>query len=149
MIDVFASYKTSKPEQFTRLVGMSIGTFQVVLEKFKKGITDYKSEHWTRTKGRKSEMTLENQLLICLLYLRNYDTFLKLGTTFGISESYAQKRFEFSKMILLRCLDLPDEESLKNAAKTGTIAVDVTEQSIERPLKDQQEYYSGKKNSTL
>jgi hypothetical protein len=80
------------------------------------------------------------------LYLRNYDTFINLGIKFGVSESYAHKRFEFSKMILLRCLNVPDALSLKDALQTNLIAIDVSEQAIERPVKQQQDYYSGKKN---
>lgn len=101
-----------------------------------------------RRQGRKSSLNLPNQLLICILYLRNYDTFINLGMQFGISESYAQKRFNFTKMILLRCLELPDELSLKDTLQTNLVAVDVSEQPIERPVKHQEKYYSGKKNTT-
>lgn len=146
-MDVFSVYKTKKPEVFLRIVGMNMGTFQLVLEKFRQEIVVYKSEHWARNKGKKSKISIENQLLMCILYLRDYATFIKLGLQFGISESYAQKRYEFSKMILLRCLDLPDEASLKEAVETNLIAIDVTEQVIERPLEEQESYYSGKKTS--
>ena len=81
------------------------------------------------------------------MYLRDYTTFIKLGLQFGISESYTQKRYEFSKKMLLRCLDLPDEGSLKTAVQTNLVAVDVTEQAIERPVENQESYYSGKKTS--
>ena len=146
-MDVFSVYKTKKPEVFLRLVGMNIGTFQIILEKFRAELNVYKSEHWARNKGKKSSISIENQLLMCLLYLRDYTTFIKLGLQFGISESYTQKRYEFSKMILLRCLDLPNARSLKEAIETNLIAIDVTEQAIERPVENQEEYYSGKKTS--
>jgi hypothetical protein len=48
-------------------------------------------------------------------------------------------------MLLLRCLDLPDEQALKEAISGDKVAIDVTEQAIERPLNNQQDYYSGKK----
>lgn len=64
---------------------------------------------------------------------------------FGISESYAQKRFQFTKNQLLLCLDLPHEEALKEALAGDCMAIDVTEQPIERPLHEQQRYYSEKK----
>jgi hypothetical protein len=147
-MDVFSTYQFHKPDVFLRLTGMSPGTFQVILEKFKKEKEIYVSEHWARNKGKKCSLTPENQLLLCILYLRDYATFIKLGLQFGISESYAQKRYTFSKKMLLRCLDLPDEDSLKEALETNLIAVDVTEQAIERPVENQQVYYSGKKNST-
>ena len=126
---------------------MNIGTFQIILEKFRAELNVYKSEHWARNKGKKSSISIENQLLMCILYLRDYTTFIKLGLQFGISESYTQKRYEFSKMILLRCLDLPNARSLKEAIETNLIAINVTEQAIERPVENQEEYYSGKKTS--
>ena len=84
-----------------------------------------------------------------MLYLRNYDTLLNIGFQFGISESYAQKRYTFTKMLLLRCLNLPDEEFLKDAIQGHKVAIDVTQQAIERPLQNQEDYYSGKKSYTL
>ena len=92
-MDVFSIYKTQKPEVFLRLVGMNIGTFQIILEKFRREIILYKSEHWSRNKGKKCSISVENQLLMCILYLRDYSTFIKLGLQFGISESYTQKRY--------------------------------------------------------
>ena len=80
-----------------------------------------------------------------MLYLRNYDTVLNIGSQFGISESYAQKRYTFTKMLLLRCLNLTDEESLKDAIQGHKVAIDVTQQASERPLQNQADYYSGKK----
>jgi hypothetical protein len=147
-MDVFSTYKSQNPTVFLRLTGMNPGTFQIILEKFKKEIEIYVSEHWARNKGRKCSLSPENQLLLCILYLRDYTTFVKLGLQFGISESYAQKRYVFTKKMLLRCLELPDEQSLKESLETNLVAVDVTEQAIERPITNQRDYYSGKKNST-
>jgi hypothetical protein len=147
-MDVYQEYLKKSPETFKRLVGVNIGAFCIILEKYKAELEKYKDEKMFRRQGRKSQFSLENQLLLCFLYLRNYETFINLGMKFGISESYAHKRFEFSKMILLRCLNVPDELSLKDTLQTNLIAVDVSEQAIERPVKHQEDYYSGKKNST-
>lgn len=65
-------------------------------------------------------MCLADQLLLTLLYLRTYDTLLHIGFQFGVSESYAQKRYTFTKMLLLRCLDSPDEQALKEAILGGS-----------------------------
>jgi hypothetical protein len=112
---------------FLRLTGMNPGTFQIILEKFKKEIEIYVSEHWARNKGRKCSLSHENQLLLCVLYLRDYTTFIKLGLQFGISESYAQKRYTFSKKMLLRCLELPDEQSLKKHMETNLTVIELVE----------------------
>jgi Helix-turn-helix of DDE superfamily endonuclease len=147
-MDVYREYLKKSPQTFKRLVGVNMGTFCIILAKYEVELEKYKGEKMFRRQGRKSNFSIANQLLLCFLYLRNYDTFINLGLKFGISESYAHKRFKFSKMILLRCLNVPDALSLKDALQTNLIAIDVSEQAIERPVKQQQDYYSGKKNST-
>jgi Helix-turn-helix of DDE superfamily endonuclease len=57
-------------------------------------------------------LTIADQLLLTLLYLRQYDTFLELGDKFSISESYAQKRYTFISKQLMKALDLPNEKDL-------------------------------------
>jgi hypothetical protein len=108
-MDIFEQYKIRGPEEFQRLVGVSKGTYLLLLDKFVMEIALYKDELWTRKLGNKSSISIENQLLIYLLHLRNYDTYLNLGMKFGISESYAYKRRKFAEMILLRCLDCPEQ----------------------------------------
>ena len=147
-MDIFGQYKNRSPEEFQRLVGVSKDTYLVLLDKFVNEIAVYKDELWTRKLGNKSSISIDNKLLIYLLHLRNYDTYLNLGMKFGISESYAYKRCKFAEKILLRCLDCPDVDCLKTSIESNLIAVDVCEQEIERPLKGQKEYYSGKKKDT-
>jgi hypothetical protein len=144
----FEIYKQKSPLIFTRLVGVNYGTFSILLSKLEIALTDYLTEKPKRKCGVKSTLLLADQLLLSLLYMRNYETLLKVGSDFGISESYAQKRYSFIKMLLLRCLDLPDEQTLKDAISSNQVAVDVTEQPIERPVENQEDYYSGKKSYT-
>jgi Helix-turn-helix of DDE superfamily endonuclease len=141
----FTKYKSKSPGDFTRLVGVSPTTFAIIFKKLEAAIEKFHSNEPIRKRGRKSSLELSDQLLLTFLYLRQYDTFLNLGAQFGISESYAQKRFTFISSLLLKALDLPDEGNL-NLSHIQILAVDVTEQPIERPLKDQKKYYSGKKN---
>jgi hypothetical protein len=141
-------YKQKPPLIFTRLVGVNYGTFSILLSKIESEFTKYLSEKPKRKCGVKSTLSLADQLLLSLIYMRNYETLLKVGSDFGISESYAQKRYSFIKMLLLRCLDLPDEASLKDAISGNQVAVDVTEQAIERPVVNQEDFYSGKKSHT-
>ena len=141
----FDKYKQKPPAVFTRMVGVNYGTFTIILGKLNTAFINYQSEKLKRKCGKQSTIALADQLLLTLLYLRKYDTLLDIGFQFGISESYAQKRYTFTKMLLLRCLDLPDEQALKDAISGNKVAVDVTEQAIERPFENQKDYYSGKK----
>jgi hypothetical protein len=44
----------------------------------------------------------------------------------------------------MKALDLPNDKSL--TTENLKVVADVTEQAIERPLKEQKSYYSGKKS---
>lgn len=146
-MSIFDNYSQKSPEAFQRMVGLSLGTFKVLHDKIKVAYSEYLNEQPTRRRGKPNKMPLEDQLLLTLFYLRSYDTLLNIGFRFNISESYAQKRYTFIKMLLMRCLDLPDEQALKLSVKGDFVAIDVTEQAIERPLKNQNDFYSGKKTS--
>ena len=145
-MSVFEKYKLKRPAEFTRLVGVNFGTFQIILEKLDAEIARYKQQKPMRTRGLKSSLTIADQLLLTLIYLRQYHTFLQLGEMFSISESYAQKRYSFISKRLMKALDLPDDKTL--TAENLKLVADVTEQEIERPVKEQKSYYSGKKSDT-
>ena len=146
-MSMLENYSTKPPEVFQRMVGVSLGTFMFLVDKLKVAFIEYENEQPTRKRGKRNSMILEDQLLLSLLYMRAYATFLNLGFQFGISESNAHKRYTFIKKLLLRFLEMPDEASLTEAIKGGHIAIDVTEQAIERPVENQKEFYSGKKTS--
>ncbi len=133
-----------KPAEFTRLVGVNYGTFEIILEKLEAEIVRYKQAKPMRQRGLKSSLTLADQLLLTLIYLRQYHTFLQLAEMFSISESYAHKRYTFISKRLLEGLDLPNDKAL--TTDSLKIVIDVTEQELERPVKKQQYYYSGKKS---
>lgn len=135
-----------KPAEFTRLVGVNYGTFEIILEKLEAEVIRYKQAKPMRQRGLKSSLTIADGLLLTLIYLRQYHTFLQLGEMFSISESYTHKRYTFISKRLLKALDLPDDKAL--TTDSLKIVIDVTEQELERPVKKQKSYYSGKKSDT-
>ncbi len=143
-MSVYEKYKLKRPAEFTRLVGVSFGTFQIILTKLESEITRFKQQKPMRQRGLKSSLTIADQLLLTLLYLRQYHSFLQLGEMFSISESYAQKRYTFISKRLMKALDLPNDKDL--TAENLKLIADVTEQEIERPRTEQKSYYSGKKS---
>ena len=145
-MSVFEKYKLKRPAEFTRLVGVNYGTFEIILDKLKNEIARYRQAKLVRNRGLPSSLSIEDQLLLTLTYLRQHHTFLQLGEMFSISESYAHKRYRFITHRLMKALDIPNDQSL--TADNLKIIADVTEQTIERPLKKQKSYYSGKKSNT-
>lgn len=142
-MSVYDKYKLKKSAQFTRLVGVNYAAFEIILEKLKSEIISYKQAKPMRQRGLTSSLKLEDQLLLTLIYLRQYHTFLQLGEMFSISESYAFKRYSFISKRLMKALDLPNDKAL--TTNNLKLVADVSEQAIERPLKKQKSYYSGKK----
>ena len=91
-----------------------------------------------------SELPVEDRLVLTLYYFRHHPTFLNLGDVFGISESYANKRYHEYRDILVKVLRLPGHTALLDDTWMAVI-IDVTEQPIERPGAKQRQWYSGKK----
>ena len=137
----------AKPKEFNRLYGLSYGLFESLLKQVATYIEGQKQAYPLSKRGRKSGLGLADQLLLALVYLRQYQTFLSVGHQFGISESYAQKRFIYIRNILMKVIDLPDAKLLTFDKLTTKVGIDVSEQPIERPLKNQKQYYSGKKKA--
>lgn len=76
-MSLFEKYKLKRPAEFTRLVGVNYGTFQIILEKLEREITRFKQQQPMRQRGLKSSLTIADQLLLTLIYLRQYHTFLQ------------------------------------------------------------------------
>ena len=68
--------------QFKRLVGVKRITFNKMVE----AIKHFHVQRPTN-RGRPSTISLENQLLIMLMYYREYRTFFHIGRSCGLSES--------------------------------------------------------------
>jgi hypothetical protein len=108
--------------------------------------------------GRPPLLSLEEQIVLTLIYLRQHITFEVLGLLFQVSESSAHNIFNYWQEILREALPASlmeqvkkfeenMEEVLENLTELQLI-VDSSEQAIERPLdyQTQKKYYSGKKH---
>lgn len=136
------------PHYCTRLFGIKFEQFENILEKVQKKESEYLLENPLSNRGLEGEFSLANQLLLTFEYLRQYPTFLSLGFSYGISESYANKIFHKIRPILADVVGLknPDKLKYKDLQK---VIVDVTVQPVERPQENQELQYNGSKKSTL
>ncbi|MEQ1635128.1 MAG: transposase family protein [Methylococcales bacterium] len=96
-----------------------------------------------KKRGIKGSLGVEEQLSLTLCYLRHYATFLILGQFFGTSESRCHKIYKKITGYLVKILDMPDRKLLLNGS-VENIAIDVTEQRMERLGQHQKDCYSGK-----
>ncbi len=136
------------PQYCTRLFGIKFELFETILRKVQQKESEYLLENPLSNRGLEGEFSLPNQLLLTFEYLRQYPTFLSLGFSYGISESYANKIFHKIRPVLADVVGLknPDKLKYKDLKK---VIVDVTVQPVERPQKNQELQYNGSKKNIL
>lgn len=137
--------KTVSEAEFLRQVGIPRANFDTILEKVIAYLEAERERYPMKRRGVKvSCLPIEDRLLLTVYYLRHHPTFLNLADVFGISESYANKRYHEYRDILVKVLRLPGHKALLEDDWIAII-IDVTEQPIERPVDKQRQWYSGKK----
>ena len=139
----------TKSNNYLRQIGIAENQFTLLFDKLEQEIKKDLQINKMKNRGVSSKaMTTELKLLLTLNYLRHYPTFSNLGAMFGISESYANKIFHKTIDYLLKFIH-PKKTNELSLDDVCTVVIDVAEQEIERPVKKQKSYYSGKKNGTL
>lgn len=122
---------------FKRLTGVRHNTFEKMVEVVK--------EHAARsrkhpTKGAPPKGAVEDQLLMMLMYYREYRTFLHTATSYGYSEAQGWRIVRRLEDVLIKsgAFRLPGKKALlkMEGDVLGKIAVvDVGESPVERPKK--------------
>lgn len=135
---------------FKRLTGVKRTTFEKMVEVVK-GHIAYRRKH--PTKGAPQKVVVEDQLLMMLMYNREYRTFLHTATTYGYSESQGFRIVRKMEDILMNSgvFRLPGKKALlkMEAAVLGKIViVDVGESPVERPKKNSGAITPAKRSGT-
>jgi len=128
----YSDIQTLPPEQFKRLTGVRPDTFEEMLDALDA------SARW-RDFGRPRKLTRADQLLLTLMYWREYRAMFHIAQSFGVSEPTVCRTIKRVEDVLARSgrFTLPGKHALK---KTDTflevIVVDASESPIERPQKN-------------
>jgi Helix-turn-helix of DDE superfamily endonuclease len=135
-----------KPSLFKRLTGVTPTTFvEMVLV-----VSEYKLANRKHEKsGRPSLISIEDKLLMLLMYYREYRTFLHISCCYGISEMHCWRIIKDIEQILLQSetFHLPGKKALHLAENAyEVIIVDVSEHPIERPKKNSGKIIQGKRS---
>jgi hypothetical protein len=133
-------------EKFRRLTGVKPVTFSRMLELLGEATRKKRAKG-----GRKSKLSLEDQLLIALEYLREYRTYFHIAQSYGISESTAYKTIKWVEDTLIKHPDfaLPGRKALlKSDMQYSVVLIDATESPIERPKKTKNTITLVKRNGT-
>jgi DDE superfamily endonuclease/Helix-turn-helix of DDE superfamily endonuclease len=142
----YAKITTKKPAKFKRLVGISQDNFNRIVDWLKSYQAEIKKHNSQKRRGlNTSKVSHEDRVLLTFYYLRHYPTFDNLAQIFNISESYCQKIYTKTVRMLAKILKLPSRKEFLTKG-FDTLIIDVSEQRIEKPLKHQKAFYSGKKH---
>jgi hypothetical protein len=120
-------------EQFRRLTGVKRKTFEKMLEILKEEDQRKKARG-----GRKNKLSVENQLLMALEYIREYRTYFHTAKSYAVSESAAYKTVRWIEDTLIKHPDfaLPGRKALlKSDMGYKVVLIDASETPIERPKK--------------
>lgn len=132
-----------KAEDFKRSTGVQRNTFETMLKVVKAGLRDF---------GRPTKLSRADQLLMTLMYWREYRTEFHIGLTYGVSESTVCRTIKKIENVLIQSkqFHLPGKKALQASdAIIEIVLVDATEQPIERPKKDNAGITAAKRSTTL
>jgi hypothetical protein len=159
----------NNPQETQRLVGLKYEQLQQLIAKAealhnqkKAKIKSEKIRIIGRGGGRKPKLTVTDQIILNLVYLRQMTIFQLLGIQFGVSESTANDTFNYWFPLFREFLPASILEQVKKNSSDIEVVlelltefeliVDSSEQPRERPgdYEEQKKFFSGKKkNHTL
>ena len=129
--------------KFKRLTGVKKETFTKMLGVLETELRDF---------GRPPKLSRADQLLMTLMYWREYRTQFHISETYGVSEATVCRTIQKVENTLMKSgqFSLPGKKELQ-ASETliEVIVVDVAEQPIERPKKSKNASTAAKRSVTL
>jgi hypothetical protein len=132
------------PELFLRRTGIKKTTFGKMIE-----ILTEAELKKNALGGRPSTLSLEERLLLWLEYMREYRTYFHVGTTYGMSESSAQRICVWIEdaLITAKEFQLPSRKRLLSEDVIEVVVVDATESPVERPKKSKENTILARKST--
>ncbi len=138
----YESVQKLKDEDFKRCTGVQRSTFEQMLAVVEAALRNF---------GRPTTLSRADQLLITLMYWREYRTEFHIGLTYGVSEATVCRTIRKVENALIQSkqFHLPGKKALRSSDTIFEIVlVDATEQPIERPKKDKSSITAAKRSDT-
>jgi hypothetical protein len=160
------AYIEQNPPESKRLIGLEYEQLQQLIEAAQLRHENQRAE-LEKNKvriikgggGRKAKLSINEQIMLTLVYLHHLPTFQMLGIQFGVSESTANDVFHYWSELLRELLpaslleqvkkNTNEQQWVQEALAEMELIVDSCEQPIQRPgeYEEQKKFYSGKKKS--
>ena len=138
----YETIKNLKDKDFKRLTGVKPETFRMMRD-----ILAEKQANF----GRPPRLVIEDQLLVALMYWREYRTQFHIAQSYGVSEATVSRIIRKVETVLMQSgqFRLPGRKALYDTETViEVIIVDVTEQPVERPKKNKVDTTAARKGST-
>ena len=139
---LYETIERLKDTDFKRLTGVQRETFDQMLKVVEKGLRDF---------GRPTKLNRADQLLMTLMYWREYRTEFHIAQSYGLSESTVCRTIQKVENALVRSgkFRLPGKKALQPSDTVfEVVLVDVSEQPIERPKKAKNGITAAKRSIT-
>jgi len=144
-----------RPETFRRLVGITPEIFFKLCEQIRPLYNEAEKKRLLGIQSKRImalsidgqyKLSVEDRVLMLLMYYRLYVTHVFLGFLFGISDSNVSRNINPIQLLLARFFKIPERKVEINEEEVAAMFLDGTEQPINRPKgKNQKNWYSGKK----
>lgn len=128
---------------FKRLTGVQRETFEEMLKVVEKGLRDF---------GRPPKLSRADQLLMTLMYWREYRTEFHIAQSYRVSEATVCRTIHKVEDVLMRSkkFRLPGKKTLQPSDTVfEVVLVDASEQPVERPKKARKGITAAKRSDTL
>jgi hypothetical protein len=138
----YEEIKNRKDKDFKRLTGVEHQTFKHMVAVLEKEMPNF---------GRPPKLNRADQLLMTLMYWREYRTQFHIAQAYGVSESAVCRTIQKVEDALMNSgqFRLPGKKALQPSDTViEIILVDVTEQPIERPKKNSVDTTVVRRNAT-
>src|SRR5690349_124859 len=154
------------PSVFRAMTGLTVAAFDQLLPALRAAFADTRRRRLDRPGRQRAvgggdafDLSVADQFLLTIVWLRHYPTQECLGYLFGVSDSTALRAIRRCLPLLERAgqdtMRLPDPgrgqrrdlPALLRDTPTLAVIVDTFEQRTQRPQRRQRAYYSGKKKA--
>lgn len=130
--------KGLKNGNFKRLTGVKRNTFKSMVREVRK-VNERIARRKGNNRSRPSKLSVEDQVLMMLMYYREYRTQYHIGGTYRIAESNVSRTIRRIEEILKKSklFELPGKQKLEKVKMEYEVyLLDATEHPIERPKKN-------------
>jgi Helix-turn-helix of DDE superfamily endonuclease len=139
--------KLLKAARFRRLTGVQKGTFARMAEVLTAAQMRKHSKHG----GRTPRLSIEDRLLMALMYWRENRTYCHVAQAYGMSDSEGWRTIRWIEDTLIRSgvFRLPGKKQLlADGTAVEVVLIDATETPVERPKKSNAAAIPARKSGT-